>query len=106
VRGTASSRANLPHGGLFSAPQSHTLGTLSAPHAVPLGPQAAATATAHKIALIFYALVTRPVEYDETLWAARNAQRLKRLEEKIKRQAKQLGYQLVPIERKARLRKS
>jgi hypothetical protein len=62
------------------------------------GPQAATTATAHKIALIFYALVTHQVEYDETLWAARDAQRQKRLEEKIKRQAKQLGYQLVPIE--------
>jgi transposase len=65
-----------------------------------LGPKAATTATAHKIAVIFYAIVTRQVEYDETSWAARDAQRLKRLEEKIKRQARQLGYQLVPLEEK------
>ena len=65
-----------------------------------LGPKAATTATAHKIAVIFYAIVTRQVEYDETSWAARDAQRLKRLEEKIKRQARQLGYQLVRLEEK------
>jgi hypothetical protein len=40
------------------------------------------------------------VEYDETIWAARDAQRHKRLEEKIKRQARQRGYKLVPLEEK------
>ncbi len=65
-----------------------------------LGPKAATTATAHKIALIFYAIVTKQVEYDESIWAARDAQRQKRLEDKIRRQAKQLGYQLVPMKQK------
>jgi transposase len=65
-----------------------------------LGPKAATTATAHKIAVIFYTMVTKQVEYDESIWAARDAQREKRLEDKIKRQARQLGYQLVPIEEK------
>jgi transposase len=65
-----------------------------------LGPPAATTATAHKIALIFYTLVTKQVEYDESIWAARDAQRQKRWEDKIKRQAQQLGYQLVPLEEK------
>jgi hypothetical protein len=46
-------------------------------------------------------MVKNQVEYDETLWAARDARREKRLETKLKRQAKQLGYQLVPIELKA-----
>jgi hypothetical protein len=41
------------------------------------------------------------VEYDETIWEARDAQREKRLEAKLKRQAKRLGYELVPIELKA-----
>lgn len=63
-----------------------------------LGPSAAITATAHKIAVIFYTMVLNQVEYDETIWAARDAERQKRLETKLKRQAKQLGYQLVPIE--------
>jgi transposase len=63
-----------------------------------LGPSGAITATAHKIAVIFYTMVKNQVEYDETLWAARDAEREKRLQAKIKRQAKQLGYELVPIE--------
>ena len=57
-----------------------------------LGPKAATMATAHKIALIFYTMVKNQVEYDETIWATRDSQREKRLEAKIKRQAKQLGY--------------
>ena len=52
-----------------------------------LGPAAATTATAHKIAIIFYTLVRRQLEYDETIWAARNAERQKRLEQNLKRQA-------------------
>lgn len=65
-----------------------------------LGPKAATTATAHKIAVIFYTMVTKQVEYDESIWAARDARRQERLQEKLKRQAKQLGYQLVPLEEK------
>jgi hypothetical protein len=65
-----------------------------------LDSKAATTATAHKIAVIFYTMVKNQVEYDETIWAARDAAREKRLEAKLKRQAKQLGYQLVPIEHK------
>ena len=62
-----------------------------------LGPAAATTATAHKIAIIFYTLVRRQLEYDETIWAARNAERQKRLEQNLKRQAGRLGYKLVPV---------
>jgi hypothetical protein len=66
-----------------------------------LGPKAATMATAHKIAVIFYTMVKNQVEYDDTLWATRDTQREKRLEAKLKRQAKQLGYELVPIAPKA-----
>ena len=66
-----------------------------------LGPKAATMATAHKSAVIFYTMVKKQVEYDETIWDARDAQRKKRFEAKLKRQAKQLGYQLVPIEPQA-----
>jgi len=65
-----------------------------------LGPKAATTATAHKIAVIFYTMVTKQLEYDESIWAARDTKRQQRLEDKIKRQAKQLGYMLVPMEEK------
>jgi transposase len=63
-----------------------------------LGPAAATTATAHKIAIIFYTMIKNQVEYDATRWAEADAQREKRFQEKLKRQARQLGYKLVPIE--------
>ena len=65
-----------------------------------LGPAGAITATARKIAIIFYTLIKNQVEYDATLWAQRDAQREKRFENKLKRQAQQLGYKLVPMEEK------
>jgi transposase len=65
-----------------------------------LGPSGAITATAHKIAVVFYTMVKNQLEYDETIWATKDAEREKRLEARIKRQAKQLGYELVPIEQK------
>jgi len=63
-----------------------------------LGPTAGITAAAHKIAIIFYTLVTKQMEYDDSVWAARDALRQKRFEEKLKRQARQLGYELVPVQ--------
>ena len=66
-----------------------------------LGPEGATMATAHKIAVIFYTTVKNQVEYDETIWATRDTQREKRLENKLKHQAKRLGYQLVPIQQNA-----
>jgi transposase len=66
-----------------------------------LGPAPATTATAHKIAIIFYTMVKKQVEYDATLWAQRDADREKRFEAKLKRQAQQRGYKLVPIEEPA-----
>jgi transposase len=63
-----------------------------------LGAPAGITATAHKIAIIFYTLVKRQIEYDESLWAARETERQARHEAKLKRQAQKLGYMLVPIQ--------
>jgi len=66
-----------------------------------LGPAAATTATAHKIAIIFYTMVSRQVEYDPSIWAQRDAMREKRLEARLHKQAAQRGYKLVPLEEKA-----
>ena len=66
-----------------------------------LGPAAATTATAHKIAIIFYTMVNKQVEYDASLWAHRDAVREKRLEARLHKQAAQRGYKLVPLEEKA-----
>jgi transposase len=63
-----------------------------------LGPKAAITATAHRIARIFYAMVRNQVEYDETLWEKQDAQRQRRLDAKLQRLARQRGFQLVPIQ--------
>jgi hypothetical protein len=43
-------------------------------------------------------MIKNHVEYDATRWAEADAQREKRFQEKLKRQARQLGYKLVPIE--------
>ena len=63
-----------------------------------LGPAAATTATAHKIAIIFYTMVKKQVEYDASLWAQRDALRDKRIEARLQKQAAQRGYKLVPLE--------
>lgn len=63
-----------------------------------LGPAAATTATAHKIAIIFYTMVKTQVEYDATLWAQRDIMREKRIEANLQKQAARRGYKLVPLE--------
>ena len=63
-----------------------------------LGPAAGTTATAHKIAIIFYTMVKNQVEYDASLWAKRDELREKRLEARLHKQAAQRGYKLVPLE--------
>jgi transposase len=65
-----------------------------------LEPAAAITATAHKIAIVFYTMVKNQVEYDESIWAQRDAEREKRSEDKLRRQAARRGYKLVPMEEK------
>jgi hypothetical protein len=52
-----------------------------------LGPAGATTATAHKIAIIFYTMVKKQVEYDATLWAERDTERRKT----VRRQAQTAG---------------
>jgi hypothetical protein len=66
-----------------------------------LGPAAATTATAHKVAIIFYTMVKNQVEYDGSLWEKRDAMREKRLEARLHKQAAKRGYKLVPIEHAA-----
>ena len=54
------------------------------------GLRAATTATTTSSRVIFYTIFKNQVEYDESMWATRDAHRLKRFEAKLKRQAKQL----------------
>ena len=62
------------------------------------GPAGATTATAHKIAIIFYTMVNKQIEYDPSLWAKRDEIREKRAEARLHKQAAQRGYKLVPLE--------
>src|SRR4029077_19951458 len=66
-----------------------------------LGPAAAITATARKIAVIFYTMVKNQVEYDETKWAKLDTQRQTRIETKLRRQAQRMGFRLVAVEEPA-----
>ncbi len=38
------------------------------------------------------------MEYDETIWRQQDAQRERREQNKLKRRARKLGFQLVPIQ--------
>jgi hypothetical protein len=60
-----------------------------------LGAPKAITATAHKLARIIYHMVTTRHAYDETICVQNEAQNRRRLEARIRRQARELGFQLV-----------
>jgi hypothetical protein len=45
-------------------------------------------------------MVNKQVEYDATIWAERDAEREKRFDAKLQRQARQRGYKLARIEKK------
>jgi transposase len=60
-----------------------------------LGAPKAITATAHKLARIIYHMVTTRQDYDETICAQNEKQNLLRLEAHLRKQARQLGFQVV-----------
>jgi transposase len=62
-----------------------------------LGPAGATTATARKIATIFYTLVTRQIEFDHSVWDLSDRHRAQRLQVRLASQAKRLGFQLIPL---------
>jgi len=63
-----------------------------------LGAPSAITATAHKLARIIFHLLTTGKAYDESVFAIEEQRQRLRLESKLKRQAQQLGYQLIPLQ--------
>jgi len=62
-----------------------------------LGAPKAITAAAHKLARIFFPLVTTKQAYNESIFAEQEAIYRQRLHNRLKAQARQLGYQLVPV---------
>jgi len=62
-----------------------------------LGAPKAITATAHKLARIVYHMVTTRQAYDETICAHNEVQNRQRLEARLRKQARELGLQVVAI---------
>lgn len=61
-----------------------------------LGPSAANTATAHKLARIVYHLLTTGQAYDESVFAKEQERQRDRRERRLRKEANALGFQLVP----------
>jgi hypothetical protein len=59
-----------------------------------LGAPKAITSTAHKLARIIYCLVRTGKAYDETVCATNETHNRRRLEAKLRRQARELGFEL------------
>ena len=62
-----------------------------------LGAPKAITAAAHKLARIIYAMVTTGRAYDETLFAEQDKRVRQQKETRLRKQALDLGFQLVPV---------
>jgi transposase len=62
-----------------------------------LGAPKAITATAHKLARILYHIVTTGHAYDETICAQNEVQNRQRMEARLRKQARDLGLQLVAL---------
>lgn len=61
-----------------------------------LGAPQAITATAHKLARIIYHLLTTGQAYDETVFIREDQKQAQRHEMRLRKQAKSLGYDLIP----------
>lgn len=61
------------------------------------GAPKAITATAHKLARLVYHLIKTQKPFDETVFAEQEKDHKRRLESKLRAQAKFLGFQLVPV---------
>jgi len=62
-----------------------------------LGAPKSITAAAHKLARILFHMLTTGQAYDETVFAQQEAQNNQRMQQKLRQQAKQFGFQLVEI---------
>ena len=63
-----------------------------------LGAPKAITAAAHKLARIIYHLLITRQPYDESIFIAEEIRFHKRKEARLRAQARELGFQLVPVE--------
>jgi transposase len=64
-----------------------------------LGKPQAITATAHKLARIVYHLLSTKEAYDETVFQRCDEEVLRRAQFRLRRQAAQLGFQVIPLQK-------
>jgi transposase len=62
-----------------------------------LGAPQAITAAAHKLARVVYHLITTGQAYDESVFLLEDQKQAQRHEKRLRKQARTLGFQLVPI---------
>ncbi len=62
-----------------------------------LGAPKAITAVAHKLDRIIFHLLSTGKAYDESVFAADEQRRRTHIENRLRRQAKESGFQLVPL---------
>jgi hypothetical protein len=62
-----------------------------------LGAPKAITATANKLARIIYHMVTTLHAYDDAICTHNEVQNRQRLEARVRKQARELGLQVVPV---------
>jgi hypothetical protein len=62
-----------------------------------LGAPKAITAAAHKLARIVFHMLTTGQAYDETIFAQQEVQNNQCMQQRLRQQAKQFGFQLVEI---------
>src|SRR5262249_39720932 len=90
---------NVPDRGQFSASQSQPSWGFLTPDEGQTRPSRRHYREGTKAgAIIFNPVETKKVEYDNRTWPAGDAQRKKRFKQKLKRQARQLGYELVLVQ--------
>lgn len=65
------------------------------------GSPKAITATAHKLARIIFHLIKTGKAYDETVFASQEVSHKQRLQDRLKKHAKSLGFQLVALDDEA-----
>jgi hypothetical protein len=74
------------------------LGEFFRPITRRLGKPQAITATAHKLARIVYHLLSTKEAYNETVFHRCDEEALRRAQFRLRRQAAQLGFKLIPIQ--------
>jgi Sec-independent protein translocase protein TatA len=62
-----------------------------------MGEPKAITTTAHKLVRIIFHLIKNQKEFDETLFFEQEQLHLQRLKNRLEKQAKSLGFQIVPV---------